>query len=41
MQYLHKKNIGYFIELQNIYVERKMQVKVRNFTKAYIVKKWF
>jgi len=30
-QYLHKRNIGYFIEMENIYITRGLEVRIKGF----------
>lgn len=40
MQFLHKRSIGYFIELSNISVTKKCIVKIRNFRNAYSQDNW-
>lgn len=40
MQYLHKRNIGYFIEVDNIYITRGLEVRIRGFKASYQVVVW-
>jgi len=40
MQSLHKLNICYYIELDNIFITRDLEVKIRGFKNSYQVVSW-
>ena len=40
LQYLHKQGIAYFIEPENIFVTKGIEVKIRGFYRSYEVMKW-
>ena len=40
MQYMHKKGVIYFIQLDNIFVTRGLDVRVRGLYRSFKVKEW-
>ena len=39
-QYLHKLNIVFFLQPDNIFITRGLEVKIRGFRRSYRVEKW-
>ena len=39
-QYLHKLNIVYFLQPENIFITRGLEVKIRGLRRSYRVDKW-
>ncbi len=37
MQYLHKRKIQFFITIDNVFISRGLEVKIRGFEKAYTI----
>ncbi len=40
MQYLHKLSIAYYIEADNLYITRGLEVRIRGFYRSYKVNAW-
>ena len=40
LEYLHKNDIGYFLDFEDIYITIQGTVKIKNFTSAYSVTCW-
>ena len=40
MQYLHKRKVGYFIHIDNVFITRGLELKIRGFEKAFTAAEW-
>ena len=40
VQYLHNKRVAYFVQLENIFVSKALEIKIRGLYRSYRVKEW-